>query len=134
MVRRVESPVTLAFIVAPLVGPPILSAGGIANLTVMAVTCNTKAQQPSKGSDEPMSEVKTSELSREALTALMNAGTNRIGARVFAAPSVMAELREAGLIANRVGKVQTSGLTRAGSIARERQSDRLMDELFSLDS
>lgn len=66
-------------------------------------------------------------LSREAKAALMNVGTNRVGSRVNCPdPAVWAELRDAGMIRD------GGGLTRAGSVVREREADRLMDELFPL--
>jgi hypothetical protein len=67
------------------------------------------------------------ELSDRARIALVNTGTNREGARVPVTPGesmVWAELTEAGLIG------AGGGLTRKGSIARERYTDRLMDSVF----
>ena len=68
------------------------------------------------------------ELSREALIALSNVGSNRQGAAVPVArnSAVWRELEAAGMI--RSG----GGLTRAGSITRERHVNQLMDELFPL--
>jgi hypothetical protein len=68
-------------------------------------------------------------LSDRARAALMNTGTNREGARVPVSRNesmLWAELTEAGLIG------PGGGLTRAGSIARERHTNRVMDELFPL--
>lgn len=70
----------------------------------------------------------TVQLSPQALTALMNTGTNRQGSAVPVArgSALWRELEAAGMI--RSG----GGLTRAGSIARERHATRLLDELFPL--
>jgi hypothetical protein len=75
-----------------------------------------------------MSDTRTAGLSREALSALMSTGTNRQGAAVPVArgSEVWDELRAAGMIHEK------GGLTRAGSIVRQREADRLMDELFPL--
>lgn len=74
------------------------------------------------------SQVREPELSSGALTALMNTGTNRQGALVPVGRNTMirAELAEAGLIG------PDGGLTRTGSIRRERHRNSLMDELFPL--
>jgi hypothetical protein len=66
------------------------------------------------------------ELSHAALRALIDTGTNRQGAVVPATGGVWGELRTAGLIGD------GGGLTRAGTIARQCESDRRMNELFSL--
>lgn len=64
-------------------------------------------------------------LSREAYAALMTVGSNRIGSRVCCPdPATWQELIDAGMI--RGG----GGLTRAGSITRERHADALMDDAF----
>lgn len=69
----------------------------------------------------------TEALSKEALSALMSTGTNRQGAvPTFMAEEVREELVAAGMLG------PGGGLTRSGSIAREREADRLMDELFPL--
>lgn len=70
----------------------------------------------------------TGELSREALTALANVGTNRQGSAVPVARNseVWRELEAAGMIR------RGGGLTRAGSITRERHVNSLLDELFPL--
>lgn len=75
-----------------------------------------------------MTRTSQGQLSREALSALMNVGTNRQGAAVPVArgSEVWDELKAAGMIRER------GGLTRAGSIVRQREADRLMDELFPL--
>lgn len=75
-----------------------------------------------------MSDTKATELSPEALTALMNTGTNRQGSAVPVArhSRVWAELKAAGMI--RAG----GGLTRAGSIVRERRVNQLLDDVFPL--
>lgn len=75
-----------------------------------------------------MSKIRTNELSAEALTALMNTGTNRQGSAVPIARNsgVWAELEAAGMI--RSG----GGLTRAGSIARERRVNQLLDDVLPL--
>lgn len=67
-------------------------------------------------------------LSREALTALMNVGTSRQGSAVPVARGgeLFNELKAAGMIRN------GGGLTRAGSIARERHANQLLDELFPI--
>lgn len=69
------------------------------------------------------------ELSDRARIALVNTGTNRQGARVPVSRNesmAWAELTEAGLIG------PDGGLTREGSIYRERHTNQLMDELFPL--
>jgi hypothetical protein len=63
-------------------------------------------------------------LSTKALDALVNAGTNRQGAKVTSRPEVIEELRKAGQIA------EGDGLTRAGTITREREMSVRMDEMF----
>ncbi len=66
-------------------------------------------------------------LSKEAQAVLISAGTNRQGAKIFVAGvpmSALCELRDAGLI----GK--DSGLTRKGSIVRERLVSATLDGLF----
>lgn len=70
----------------------------------------------------------TNKLSREALTALANVGTSRQGSVVPVARNsgVWRELEAAGMI--RSG----GGLTRAGSITRERHVNQLLDTLFPL--
>ena len=76
-----------------------------------------------------MSETTVAELSDRARIALVNTGTNREGARVPVTPSesmVWAELTGAGFVG------LTGGLTRAGSIARERYMNQLMDKLLPL--
>lgn len=74
-----------------------------------------------------MSTTETAGLSREALSALMTTTSNRVGSRVYCPdPQVWAELIDAGMIRD------GGGLTRRGSITRERHADRLMDELFPL--
>jgi len=66
-------------------------------------------------------------LSREAKVVLMSTGTNRVGSRVYCPdPAVWAELKDAGMIRD------GGGLTRAGSIVRERHVTALLDELFPL--
>lgn len=70
---------------------------------------------------------KTPHVGKEALAALMTTGTNRVGSQVCCPdPAVWAELKDAGLIGD------GGGLTRAGSITRERHADALMDQLFPL--
>lgn len=68
-------------------------------------------------------------LSPEAVSALLTTGTNRQGSvpQLPADSPVWVELRAAGLVGER------DGLTRAGSIARQREAYRLMDDLFPLD-
>lgn len=69
----------------------------------------------------------TEALSKEALSALMSTGTNRQGAvPTFMTEEVREELVAAGMLG------PGGGLTRSGSIAREKEADRLMDELFPL--
>lgn len=69
----------------------------------------------------------TKALSKEALSALMSTGTNRQGAvPTFMTEEVREELVAAGMLG------PGGGLTRSGSIAREKEADRLMDELFPL--
>lgn len=65
-------------------------------------------------------------LSPEALSALMTTGTNRQGAVVQLHPDslVWEELFLAGMVG------VSGGLTSKGSIARERHSDALMDDLL----
>ncbi len=67
-------------------------------------------------------------LSKEALSVLMSTGTNRQGAvpQTRITEEVREELEAAGMLG------PGGGLTRSGSIAREREADRLMDELFPL--
>ncbi|HEU4752323.1 MAG TPA: hypothetical protein VFU47_04370 [Armatimonadota bacterium] len=71
---------------------------------------------------------KTQALSKEALSVLMSTGTNRQGAvpQTHVPEHVREELEAAGMLG------PGGGLTRSGSIAREREADRLMDELFPL--
>jgi hypothetical protein len=68
----------------------------------------------------------TNGLSKEAAEALFNVGTNRQGATIaHNTPAVVvAELRTAGLIGFNLG------LTRRGTIARERISNALLDAAF----
>jgi hypothetical protein len=75
-----------------------------------------------------MGATKAAGLSQDAMTALMNTGTNRQGSAVPVArgSQTWEELKVAGMI--RAG----GGLTRAGSIVREREANRLMDQLFPL--
>lgn len=77
-----------------------------------------------------MGEVERAELSRGALSVLMSTCTNRQGAvpQAWAGDEVWAELEEAGMVG------PGRGLTRAGSIARQRERDRLLDDLFPLES
>lgn len=65
-----------------------------------------------------------SELSPAASAALVNAGSNRQGADVPATPEVLNELWAAGLIG------AGNGLTRAGSIYRQKMMTRLLDASF----
>lgn len=67
-------------------------------------------------------------VSPEAVSALLTTGTNRQGSVPQLAPGspVWAELRAAGLVGER------DGLTRLGSITRQREAQRLMDDLFPL--
>lgn len=66
-------------------------------------------------------------LSREAVSALMNTTSNRVGSRVYCPdPAVRMELEQASLIRH------GGGLTRAGSIVRQKHADQLMDGLFPL--
>ena len=67
----------------------------------------------------------TLKLSTTARTVLLTAGTNRQGAKTYPLENqtARAELRSAGLIG------PDDGLTRKGSIARERIVDSLMDNL-----
>lgn len=71
---------------------------------------------------------KTEGLSREALSVLMSTGTNRQGSvpQTLVTEEVREELEAAGMIG------PGGGLTLRGSIAREKEADRLMDELFPL--
>ena len=64
------------------------------------------------------------DLSEDARTALINAGTNRQGAKVMATWPVHKELVAAGLIGD------GGGLTRAGTIERERLVTEALDDLF----
>lgn len=68
------------------------------------------------------------ELSPEAKTALINAGSSRMGARVLqpstCTPAAFVELHEAGLIG------ANDGLTRKGSITRERLVRAALDAAF----
>jgi hypothetical protein len=74
-----------------------------------------------------MSRSQATRLSRDALSVLMTTTSNRVGSRVSCPdPQIWAELIDAGMI--RKG----GGLTRAGSITRERHTNQLMDELFPL--
>ena len=63
-------------------------------------------------------------LSEAARTALINAGTNRQGAAVKADPVVVTELYDFGLVG--LG----DGLTRRGSIERERIMSAELDRAF----
>lgn len=63
-------------------------------------------------------------LSEAARVALVNAGTNRQGAVVQALPGVLAELEVAGMIGVK------DGLTRSGTIARERIVTAMLDAAF----
>lgn len=67
-----------------------------------------------------------SELSEAARTALMDVGTNRQGATIptTTAVAVRRELGDAGLIG------RTCGLTRKGTIVRERLMDAALEEAF----
>lgn len=67
-------------------------------------------------------------LSRAAEKALIDVGTNRQGARVDrrTPESALIELVNAGLIG------PAYGLTRTGTIRRERLMNRLMDEMFPI--
>jgi hypothetical protein len=93
----------------------------------MTVTCNLEVM-PDEGKDAPMSGTRTTELSAEALSALMNTGTNRQGSAVPVGRDtpLWRELEEAGMIR------RGGGLTRLGSIVRDREVNRLMDTLFPL--
>lgn len=68
----------------------------------------------------------TNNLTPEALTALANVGTNRQGAEIhpYTATEVRRELQVAGLIG------PFGGLTRKGSIVRQRHMDALLDAAF----
>jgi hypothetical protein len=67
----------------------------------------------------------TLKLSTGARTAILSAGTSRQGAKTYPLENhaVRDELRSAGLIG------PDDGLTRAGTIARERIVDSLMEDL-----
>lgn len=65
-----------------------------------------------------------SNLSTEAQTALINAGTNRQGTVIRGTAGVLAELYANGLIADH------DGLTRSGTIERERVMAMRMEEMF----
>jgi hypothetical protein len=69
--------------------------------------------------------VKLDQLSMTARTVLLSAGTSRQGARTYPRENESArqELLSAGLIGDK------DGLTRAGTIVRERLVDRLMESL-----
>lgn len=67
----------------------------------------------------------TMNLSEAAKTALINAGSNAQGTKVCAnTREVVAELKDAGLIG-----IQ-GGLTRKGTIAREKLVNAKLDEMF----
>lgn len=59
-------------------------------------------------------------MSREAKTALINTGTNRQGAKVHAGPALQ-EMKDLGLVG------QDGGLTRKGSIVREREMEAALN-------
>lgn len=63
-------------------------------------------------------------MSEAATTALINAGTNRQGAKVQGAPEALAELTASGLIG------PERGLTRKGTIARERAENAAFAKAF----
>lgn len=63
-------------------------------------------------------------LSPDATAALVNVGTNRQGATVHATGDAFWELEAAGLIGIK------GGLTRKGSIEREKMVTRLLDVAF----
>lgn len=67
----------------------------------------------------------TAKLSAGAERALINTGSNRQGATIPSTTTqeVAQELRRAGLVG-------LMGLTRAGTIARERLVNRVLDEAF----
>lgn len=68
---------------------------------------------------------KTQDLTPAARTALTNAGTSRQGTRVWVTdPATLKELKDLGLIG------QGWGLTRAGSIIRDRIQIEDLDRLF----
>jgi hypothetical protein len=56
--------------------------------------------------------------------ALIDAGTNRVGAKPYGPAGVLADLRHAGLTG------PTGGLTRKGSIARERAVSEAQAKAF----
>lgn len=60
----------------------------------------------------------------KALDAVVNAVHRGQGAKVTATPEVLRELREAGLVG------PDNGLTRSGTILRERETSARMDDLF----
>ena len=62
--------------------------------------------------------------SPEATAALINAGTNRQGAKVRGTEAALIELRMMSLIG------EGDGLTRFGTIARQRAVDAAMDSVF----
>jgi hypothetical protein len=64
------------------------------------------------------------QISQAAKDALINAGTNRQGARVQAPLDVKWELENLGLIG------RGTGLTRKGTIARERAVNEALDKAF----
>ena len=73
--------------------------------------------------------VATETLSREAMSALMSTGNNRQGAVPQVARTdarIWGELETTGMVG------PGGGLTRKGSVTRQREVDRLMDELFPL--
>lgn len=63
------------------------------------------------------------QMSEAAKTALLNAGTNRQGAKVIGGTAAVQELVNAGLIG------EGRGLTRKGTIARQRVQDAAMDAI-----
>lgn len=64
------------------------------------------------------------QISQAAKDALINAGTNRQGAKVQGSAEALAELAVAGLIG------PEHGLTRKGTIARERAEDEAFAKAF----
>lgn len=62
--------------------------------------------------------------SMKALDAIVAAAHRGQGAKVTAAPEVLAELREAGMVG------PDGGLTRAGTILREREVGARLNDLF----
>jgi hypothetical protein len=67
---------------------------------------------------------RTANISQAAKDALYGAGTNRQGTKVQGTPEVLAELDRAGLIG------PGGGLTRSGTIARQRVADAKLEEAF----